>query len=66
VAAGLYPVLLPATPGSGVAGLDIYNAAAPPHSLRIALIVYLLGLAIVTVYLVNVYRIWQGRSGAYH
>lgn len=63
VSAGLYPVLLPATPGSGVAGLDIYNAAAPPHSLQIALILYLVGLAIVTVYLVHVYRVWQGRSG---
>lgn len=66
VAAGLYPLLLPASAGSGAAGLDIYNAAAPHHSLLIALIVYLAGLAIVTVYLVNVYRIWHGRAdGAY-
>jgi cytochrome d ubiquinol oxidase subunit II len=63
VAAGLYPVLLPASPGSGVPGLDIYNAAAPPHSLQTALILYIVGLAIVTVYLVHVYRVWQGRSG---
>ena len=60
VAAGLYPLLLPAAAGSGFTGLDIYNAAAPPQSLRTALIVYLVGLAIVTVYLVNVYRIWKG------
>jgi cytochrome d ubiquinol oxidase subunit II len=67
VSAGLYPLLLPASPGSGVAGLDIYNSAAPPHSLQIALMLYLLGLAIVTVYLIYVYRTWQGRSGgAYH
>lgn len=63
VAAGLYPVLLPATAGSGMTGLDIYNAAAPPHSLKIALLMYLLGLAIVSVYLVNVYRIWRGKPG---
>jgi cytochrome d ubiquinol oxidase subunit II len=60
VAAGLYPLLLPASAGSGFTGLDIYNAASPPQSLRTALIVYLAGLAIVTVYLVNVYRIWKG------
>jgi cytochrome bd ubiquinol oxidase subunit II len=64
VAAGLYPVLLPATIGSNAAALDIYNAAAPAHSLRIALAIYLLGLAIVSVYLVAVYRVWRGQSGA--
>ena len=47
-------MLLPAAPGAAGAGLDIYNAAAPPYSLRIALIMYLIGLAIVTVYLVHV------------
>jgi cytochrome d ubiquinol oxidase subunit II len=61
IAAGLYPVLLPGVGGAG--GLDIYNAAAPRESLRIALMVYLAGLAIVSVYLVNVYRVWKGKSG---
>jgi cytochrome d ubiquinol oxidase subunit II len=64
VAAGLYPLLLPASAGSGFSGLDIYNAAAPPYSLRIALMLYLAGLAIVSVYLVYVYRIWKGRAGS--
>jgi cytochrome d ubiquinol oxidase subunit II len=62
VAAGLYPVLLPAS-GTGTP-LDIYNAAAPPQSLRIAMVVYLIGLAIVSVYLVVVYRVWRGKPGA--
>jgi cytochrome d ubiquinol oxidase subunit II len=62
VAAGLYPVLLPAS-GDGKP-LDIYNAAAPPQSLRIALVMYLTGLAIVSVYLVAVYRVWKGKAGA--
>ena len=62
VAAGLYPVLLPAS-GSGTP-LDIYNAAAPPQSLRIAMVVYLAGLAIVSVYLVAVYRVWSGKTGS--
>lgn len=64
VAAGLYPVLLPASAGSAGAGLDIYNAAAPAHSLRIALFVYLTGLAIVSVYLSYVYRVWRGKATA--
>ena len=62
VAAGLYPTLLPAANGSAGAALDIYNTAAPPYSLRIALIVYLTGLALVSVYLVNAYRIWKGTT----
>jgi cytochrome bd ubiquinol oxidase subunit II len=60
-AAGLYPSLLPARPGSAGAGLDIYNAASPSGSLRTALVVYLAGLALVSVYLVNTYRIWRGK-----
>jgi len=67
VAAGLYPMLLPASAGSPNPGLDIYNAAAPHGSLRTAFIVYLIGLAIVSVYLVTVYRVWRGKSGrVYH
>jgi cytochrome d ubiquinol oxidase subunit II len=62
VAAGLYPMLLPALPGSAFHGLDIYNAAAPVGSMRIALVVYVIGLAIVSVYLVNIFRIWKGKS----
>jgi len=67
VAAGLYPMLLPARPGGDFAGLDIYNAASPDGSLRTALAVYLCGMAIVLVYQVNVYRIWRGKAGSvYH
>ena len=64
VAAGLYPVLLPGSPGSAGRGLDIYNAAAPENSLRIALGIYLVGLAIVSGYLLYVYRVWRGKSGS--
>ena len=63
VAAGLYPMLLPALEGSPFHGLDIYNAAAPSGSMRTALVIYLIGLAIVAVYLVNIFRIWRGKSG---
>lgn len=64
--AGLYPMLLPALPGSAHPGLDIFNTASPPGSLRIALGVYAFGMTLVTIYLVNIYRIWRGKvSGVY-
>jgi cytochrome bd ubiquinol oxidase subunit II len=67
VAAGLYPVLLPARPGSAHPGLDIYNAASSPGSLRVALGVFLFGMTLVVVYLVNIYRIWRGKvRESYH
>lgn len=66
-AAGLYPYLLPARPGSLHPGLDIYNSASPDGSLRIALGVYLVGMVLVAVYLVNIYRVWRGKVRAtYH
>jgi cytochrome d ubiquinol oxidase subunit II len=61
VAAGLYPTLLPALPGSAHAALDIYNAASPEGSLRTAFAVYLWGLALVIIYQVNAYRVWRGK-----
>jgi cytochrome d ubiquinol oxidase subunit II len=61
VAAGLYPMLLPAGGGSPHGGLDIFNSASPARSLRIALGVYLFGMALVTTYMVNVYRVWRGK-----
>lgn len=63
VAAGLYPMLLPASSGSAFPGLDIYNAAAPPYSMRVARGVYLVGITIVA-YLAYVYRTWRGKSGS--
>jgi cytochrome bd-type quinol oxidase subunit 2 len=67
VAAGLYPELLPARPGSAHPGLDIYNSASPEGSLRIALAIYLWGLALVVLYQVNIYRIWKGKvRDVYH
>jgi cytochrome bd ubiquinol oxidase subunit II len=65
-AAGLYPRLLPALAGSPHAALDIYNTASSSHSQSVALALYLVGLAIVVVYLVNVYRVWRGKVGREH
>jgi cytochrome bd-type quinol oxidase subunit 2 len=67
VAVGLYPTLLPARPGSAHPGLDIYNAASPAGSLRIALGIYLFGMMLVGIYLVNIYKVWRGKvSEVYH
>ncbi len=61
VASGLYPQLLPALPGSGGEALDVYNAASAPRSLAVAFAVYLVGLALVLIYLVTVYGVWRGK-----
>lgn len=61
VAAGLYPDLLPARPGSPHPGLNVHNAAAPEGSLRTAFAVYLAGLGLVLIYLAKVYRTWRGK-----
>jgi cytochrome bd ubiquinol oxidase subunit II len=58
---GLFPRLLPALEGSPHPGLDIYNAAAPLGSMQIALGIYLVGMTIVLVYLVHIYRVWRGK-----
>jgi cytochrome d ubiquinol oxidase subunit II len=66
-AAGLYPRLLPALADSAHPGLDIYNAASTSSSMRVALGIYLVGMAIVLVYMVNIYRIWRGKvTNVYH
>jgi cytochrome d ubiquinol oxidase subunit II len=65
-AAGLYPHLLPSLAGSPHPGLDIYNTASSPRAQSIALTIYLIGMAIVAVYLVNVYRVWRGKVGEEH
>jgi cytochrome bd ubiquinol oxidase subunit II len=64
-AAGLYPRLLPALPGSPGPSLDIFNTASPPGSLRIALGIYAFGMILVAIYLRRTYRIWRGKVGAY-
>ncbi len=63
VAVGLFPRLLASPAGSSGISLDIYNAAASAHSLRVALGVYLIGMAIVVFYLTRIYRVWGGKVG---
>ena len=66
VAAGLFPKLLPSRPGSPHPGLDIYNAASPPGSMTTALAIYVVGMLLVALYLVKIYRVWAGKSQPYH
>ncbi len=63
-AAGLFPRLLPALAGSPHPGLDIYNSASPAASQQVALVIYLVGMTIVAVYLVRIYRVWRGKIRA--
>ena len=65
-AAGLYPYLLPSLAGSPHPGLDIYNSASSPRAQSIALTIYLIGMAIVIGYLINMYRVWRGKVGEEH
>jgi len=62
---GMFPRLLPALEGSSAhPGLDIYNSAAPLHSMWTALGIYLFGMTIVLIYLVRIYRVWRGKVTA--
>jgi cytochrome d ubiquinol oxidase subunit II len=66
VAAGLFPMVLPSSRATQAAfkGLDIYNTASPANSQRTAFFIYLVGIAIVAVYLWQVYRTWSGKVHA--
>lgn len=59
IAWGLYPNLLIATK-EAAASLTIYNAAASPHGLRIALLWFGIGISLVVMYTVYVYRSFWG------
>ncbi|MCX7943316.1 MAG: cytochrome d ubiquinol oxidase subunit II [Deltaproteobacteria bacterium] len=56
---GNYPYFLPSLDSSG--GLDIYNSASTPATLRNMLIIVLLGLPIVVFYTVYIHRIFSGK-----
>ena len=57
--AGLYPLLLP-TLGQTGAGLSIFNAASPRHTLETALAVNLVMMGIVIAYNIYIQRIFTG------
>jgi cytochrome d ubiquinol oxidase subunit II len=51
-------------------GLSISNTASTPHAMAVAMSIYVVGMVIVAVYLVTVYRTWGGKvtegSTSYH
>jgi cytochrome d ubiquinol oxidase subunit II len=56
----LYPFVLPAA-GEGAASLTVQNASGPPYSLRVALLWWVPGMALVTLYTTYMYRQMGGK-----
>ncbi len=63
IAGALYPNLLPATPDPRYS-LTIYNASTTPYGLTVALIWFILGLALIGVYSLVTHRPFVGRVRA--
>jgi len=59
-AIGLYPRLLPATTGSSY-DITIANALSGPHTLRVGLIWWSLGMLLAAGYFIFVYRMFRGK-----
>ncbi len=60
---GMYPELLHSYPDVGN-GLDIYNAASSQLTLKVMLIIALLGMPLVIAYNVFIYRVFRGKVSA--
>jgi cytochrome d ubiquinol oxidase subunit II len=60
VAFGVYPYMLPASTNSAF-GLTVSNAKAPDYGLRIGLIWWIIGMALVAGYFVFTYRHFAGK-----
>ena len=57
---GLYPYVLPANTDPSLS-LTLYNAAAPGYGLRVGLVWWLLGMALVAAYFIYIYRNFSGK-----
>jgi cytochrome d ubiquinol oxidase subunit II len=62
-AAGLYPVLLPSSTDPA-RDITIANALAGPHSLRVGLVWWCIGLALALAYFITSYRLFRGKVSA--
>ena len=60
IAVALYPNLLPATPDPRYS-LTIHNASASPYGLTVALVWFVVGLALIGVYTLVTHRPFIGR-----
>jgi cytochrome d ubiquinol oxidase subunit II len=57
---GMFPNLVPAHPAAQNS-LTIYNAASSPKTLKIMLVIALVGMPLVIAYTISVYRIFRGK-----
>ena len=62
---GVYPYVLPSVTGSERA-LTVWSAAAGGHGLRVGLVWWLIGMALVAVYFTYVYRHFAGKVSTDH
>jgi cytochrome d ubiquinol oxidase subunit II len=60
--AGIHPLVLPAS-GDPALALTIHNTASGAYALRVALVWWALGMALVTAYFIITYRHFAGRLG---
>jgi len=63
-AAGLYPVLLPST-SPAMASITIANAVSGPHTLRVGLAWWTIGMMLAIMYFCVVYRLFRGKVSQY-
>jgi cytochrome d ubiquinol oxidase subunit II len=60
-AVGLYPRLVPARPDLATS-LTIYNASSTPRTLAVMLVIALVGMPLVILYTVFIYRAFRGKT----
>ena len=63
-AAGLFPRMLPALGNHPTLDLTAFNTSASTHGLEVALAANLIGMPIVILYMVVIYRTWSGKVSA--
>jgi len=59
-AVGLFPLLVPARPDL-LNSLTIYNASSSPLTLKVMLIITLIGMPLVIFYTIYIYRVFRGK-----
>ena len=57
---GIYPYVLPATTDPAL-GLTVENAAAAEYGLRVGVVWWTIGMALVAIYFTFVYRYFAGK-----
>ena len=59
VGLGMYPILIRAT--DSATSLTIYNVASSPQTLKIMLVIALIGIPLVLAYTISIYWIFRGK-----